>query len=206
MPLTDSYGQSVTYPTLTDKPNAQSLAEGLVNGMVPKLVMSFASATVRGATIKKPIEGMITWLKDVDRLEVFDGTSWVSFAFGTNTWKTISLASGFTSNGNSNGTPQYRVVNMFGEDTIMFRGGVNIAYTGSGTSIANGGTINSTVLPTSARPASRRTVSAACSTVKSDVSSLKLDINTDGTLTIVGTNTTDIKPPWLSLNGLLTSL
>lgn len=204
MPLTDSYGQSVTYPTLTDKANAQSLAEGLVSAMVPKLVMSFASASVRGATIKKPVEGMITWLKDVDRLEVFDGSAWVSFAFGTNTWKTISLASGFTSNGNSNGAPQYRVVNMFGEDTIMFRGGVAITYDTGG--IKNNGTINSTMLPTSARPASRRTVTAACSTVKSDVSSLKLDINTDGSLTIVGTNTTDIKPPWLSLNGLFASL
>lgn len=206
MPLTDSYGQNVTYPTLTDKPNAQSLAEGLVKGMVPKLVMSFASATVRGATVVKPVEGMITWLKDVDRLEVYDGTAWVSFAFGTNTWKTISLASGYSHNGNSNGNAQYRVVNMFGEDTIMFRGGVNVPYAGSGGSISNGGTINSVVLPTSARPASRRTVSAACSTVKSDVTSLKFDINTDGTLTIVGTNTTDIKPPWVSLNGLLTSL
>ncbi len=74
MPLTDSYGQNVQYPTLTDKPNAQSLSEGLVTGIVPKVVMQFASATVRGATITKPVAGMVTWLKDVKRLEVYDGS------------------------------------------------------------------------------------------------------------------------------------
>jgi len=203
MPLTDSYGQGVTYPTLTDKPNAQTLGQGIVDGLTPKVVMTFASAVVRGATVKKPAAGMVTWLKDVGRLEVYDGSGWVSFGYGTNTWKTISLASGFTANGNNNGTPQYRIVTLFGEDTIMLRGGVNLTYTG--TTIKNGGVINSTMLPASARPATLRTVPVACSAASATVTSLKLDIKTTGELTIVGTGPKDL-PPWVSLNGVICSL
>lgn len=79
MPITDSYGQNITYPTLADKPNAQTLGKGIVDGLTPKTVMYFASAVVRGATITAPQAGMITWLKDVERLEFFDGHSWRSF-------------------------------------------------------------------------------------------------------------------------------
>ncbi|MCX4547275.1 hypothetical protein [Streptomyces sp. NBC_01500] len=203
MPLTDSYGQGVTYPTLTDKPNAQTLGQGIVDGLTPKVVMTFASAVVRGATIKKPAAGMVAWLKDVGRLEVFDGAGWVSFGYGTNAWKTIPLASGFTGNGNSNGTPQYRVVTLFGEDTIMLRGGLNLTYTAG--NIKNNGVFNSTALPTVARPATLRTVPVACSAIASTVTSLKLDIKTNGDLGIVGTGGKDL-PPWVSLSGVICSL
>lgn len=76
MPLTDSYGQGVQYPTLTDKPNAQTLGQGIVEALTPKALMSFASGVIRGATIKKPIQGMMTWLQDVGRFEYFNGSSW----------------------------------------------------------------------------------------------------------------------------------
>lgn len=203
MPLTDSYGQGVTYPTLTDKPNAQTLGQGIVDGLTPKVVMTFASAVVRGATIKKPTAGMVTWLKDVGRLEVYDGSAWVAFGYGVNTWKTVGLATGFSHNGNDNGTVQYRVVQLFGEDALMLRGGLNITYKSG--AIQNNGNINSTALPTSARPATRRTVPVACSAQNSTVTSLKLDLNTNGTLSIVGTGGKDL-PPWVSLNGVVCSL
>lgn len=204
MPLTDSYGQGVSYPTLTDKPNAQTLGQGIVEGLTPKVVMTFASAIVRGATIKTPTAGMVTWLKDVGRLEVYDGTAWVSFGYGANTWKNLTLSSGFTGDGNSNGTPQYRVVNMFGESALMLRGGVNLTYDSNG--ILNGGLINSVALPASASPSSRRTLAAACSVGASTLSALKIDINPNGQIVVVGTNTTTIKPAWVSLNGLIASL
>lgn len=204
MPLTDSYGQGIQYPTLTDKPNAQTLGQGIVDGITPKVVMTFASAIVRGATIQKPTAGMVTWLKDVARLEVYDGTAWVSFGYGANAWKTITLASGFTANGNSNGTPQYRIVNQYGESAIMLRGGVAVTYSGQGV-MANNGIINLTALPANARPTSRRSVPVACSSGSSIVTSLKLDINTDGTLVLNGNSAID-RPPWVSLNGIICAL
>ncbi len=203
MPLTDGYGQNITYPTLTDKPNAQTLGQGIVDGLTPRSVMRFASAGVRGGTITVPVEGMMTWLQDVNLLQVFDGSAWVTVAAGTSIWTNISLASGFTDNGNSNGTAQYRVVNLFGEPSIMLRGGLNVTYTSG--NIANGGIINSTALPSSARPSTLRTIPVACSAVSSTIASLKLDIQTDGYLKIVGTGGADL-PPWVSLNGVICSL
>lgn len=203
MPLTDSYGQGVVYPTLTDKPNAQTLGQGIVEGLTPKVVMTFASAVGRGATIKKPVPGMVTWLKDVGRLEVYDGSAWVAFGYGSNTWRNIGLAVGFVGNGNGNGTPQYRVVNLFGEPSIMLRGGIEINYRNG--LIQNNGQINTLALPANARPDARRTVTVACSATTSVVTSLKLDINTNGTLVLVGTGGNNL-PPWVSLNGVVCSL
>jgi hypothetical protein len=204
MPLTDTYGQNIPYPTLTDKPNAQSLAEGLVTNMTPKLVMTFASAVTRGATVKKPVEGMVTWLKDVNRLEVYDGTSWVSFASGTNTWKSVPLASGWTNNGNSQGNFEYRVVNLFGENTIMFRGG--LSRSSYPTTIPSYFELNTTALPTSAQPASLRTISVPCSDAGSTRITLKLDITTTGYLRLYGISRPNDLPQWVGFNGCFTSL
>ncbi|MET8880553.1 hypothetical protein [Streptomyces rubiginosohelvolus] len=203
MPLTDSYGQGIPYPTLTDKPNAQTLGQGIVDGLTPKVVMTFASAVVRGATIKKPAAGMVTWLKDVGRLEVYDGSAWVAFGYGSNTWRTINLFVGYTANGNGNGTPQYRIVNLFGEPSIMLRGGIDLQYRNG--SLLNDGQINVLALPANSRPSARRTVTVACSATNSVVTSLKLDINTNGTLVLVGTGGKNL-PPWVSLNGVVCSL
>lgn len=58
MALTDQYGQNVPYSTMTDQANAQTLGQNLVENIVPRTIMRFPSANVRGATIKKPVEGM----------------------------------------------------------------------------------------------------------------------------------------------------
>ncbi|MGW6920856.1 hypothetical protein ACWGA9_06165 [Streptomyces sp. NPDC054950] len=76
MPLTDSYNQGVPYPTLTDKPNIQTAFQALVEALTAKAILSYPSAIVRGASITKPIAGMQTWLQDVGRMEVYDGTAW----------------------------------------------------------------------------------------------------------------------------------
>lgn len=205
MPLTDSFGQNVPYPTLTDKPNAQTLGQGIVENIVPKTVMTFPSAIVRGATLASPVAGMFTYLKDVARLELYDGAAWVTVAAGTSTWKTISLASGFSHDGNNNGTVQYRLVNLFGEQSLMFRGGVGISYVGPGGTIGNGGNFNSVALPANCRPSDRRTITVACQWTAEQLS-LKLDVNTDGTLTLVGTDAGASRPSWVSLNGTFVSL
>lgn len=203
MPLTDSYGQGISYPTLTDKPNAQTLGQGIVESVVPKLVMTFASAIVRGATIKTPQMGMVTWLKDVRRLEVYDGNGWSTVTAGSSSWKTFSLNTGFAHNGNNQGSFQYRVVNLFGETGVMFRGGVTPTYSGNDFVYTN--ELTSVGLPVGARPSSLRSLLVPCSDVNSARVALKMDIATDGVCMIWGIQA-DTKPPWIGFNGVFCSL
>lgn len=205
MPLTDGYGQNIPYPTLSDKPNIQTMGQGIVEGIVPKSVMTFASAIVRGATISAPKlkAGMATWLQDVKRLEVYDGSAWVTVAAGTSVWTNVPLDSSWTNNGNSNGNFQYRVVNLFGEITIMFQGAISRAtYPGT---LPGYFQLNTTALPSSARPASLRTVVVPCSDAGSARITLKLDITTDGWLRLYGVQS-DSKPAWVGFNGVFCSL
>lgn len=44
--------------------------------LMDQSVMVFASASARTAAVTGPTEGMVTYLKDVKRLEVYDGTGW----------------------------------------------------------------------------------------------------------------------------------
>ncbi|MCI3246298.1 hypothetical protein [Streptomyces spinosisporus] len=111
-------------------------------------------------------------------------------------WTSPALASGYTGDGNSNGTPQYRVINVLGTQFVQWRGGINATYSGS--SPVNGGMPFSANLPASARPASRRSMSCACSAASSTSLSIKIDFNTDGSLQIVGG--TGITPPWIAMN------
>jgi hypothetical protein len=208
MPQFDAYGQQVPYPILADSPDIETAVGPAVESLVPRSVMRFASASVRGATITTPEEGMVTWLKDVNRLEVYDGTAWVAFAAGTSLWTDLVLASGYTDSSGSNnnqGAAQYRVVNLFGEVALMLRGGVSIAYPSGDP--ANNGYITSTPLPGSARPSVNRTVPVACSAQNSANHALKLDVEPSGHLRLVGNSDTgQDKPPWCSLNGVLVSL
>ncbi|MGW2010837.1 hypothetical protein [Streptomyces nigrescens] len=210
MPTSDTYGQGVQIAALTDAPNQQVLAQNLANGLVPRSVMRFSSASARNATIASPVAGMVAFLTTEKLFTGYDGTAWVVLAAGTSAWTTIPLAAGFAHNGNSNGTAQYRVVNLFGELTVMLQGGLDITYSGSPAVISNGGIITSSPLPSTARPGSLRTVPASCSAVTSDSLTLKLDAQSDGHLKLVGTtasNATErITPPWVSLNGLFYSL
>lgn len=210
MPTSDTYGQSVQIAALTDAPNQQVLAQNLATGLVPRSVMRFSSASARNSTLASPAAGMVAFLTTEKLLTVFDGTAWVVVAAGTSAWTTIPLASGYTHDGNSNGTAQYRIVNLFGELTVMLQGGLNLTYPGSPGTIANGGIITNTALPAAARPGSLRTVSAACSASNSSSLSLKIDAQSDGHLKVIGTSSTTasdrVTPPWVSLNGLFYSL
>ncbi|WP_405184192.1 hypothetical protein [Streptomyces albidoflavus] len=210
MPTTDSYGQGIPLAALTDGPDIPKAIADLAAGVIPRGVMRFASASARGATLTSPQAGMQAWLQDVQLLTLYDGTAWVAVAAGTQAWSTVSLASGFSHNGNSNGTLQYRVVNLFGEQTLMLRGAVNITYSGTPKVIPNDGFVTNTALPAAARPSSLRTVTGACSTVSSDALSVKIDINTNGRIQIVGTTSPTakpmIQPPWVSFNGCFCSL
>lgn len=85
---TDRYGQAVNIAGLVDAPDAAALAGNIVNAIVPKTVMQFASAAARTATLTglaAPLEGMLSWLQDVDQLHIYKGGSWVQVVTGTTT-------------------------------------------------------------------------------------------------------------------------
>lgn len=143
MPTKDSYGQGIDLVSLTDAPDMAKAIADLANGVIPRGVMRFASASARGATLTSPVEGMTTWLADVNRLEVYDGSSWVtpepSVASGTTG---VSPATGFS------------VLDFFG-----FRQGRVVAFdlyltrTGGKITVTNGNLID---LPAATLPAAWR--------------------------------------------------
>lgn len=207
MATTDAYGQGIPIAALTDAPNANSLIFGPVDELTERSVMRFSSASARNATLTAPVAGMVAYLTTEKLFTGYDGTAWVVLAAGTSAWTNVPLASGYTHNGNSNGNFQYRVVNLFGEKTVMLQGAVNATY--SGTAIANDGVLTSVALPSAARPGSLRTVVVPCSDVSSARITLKLDARSDGHLQIYGTGTGPdgtTKPPWIGFNGVFYSL
>jgi hypothetical protein len=97
---TDDYGQGVSVATLTDPPNAETLAKAIANGIVSRSVMRFASAAARtsaltGATA--PVEGMTSYLQDVDRLYVYNGSAWVEISTRQEASAVLTSGSGTTS-------------------------------------------------------------------------------------------------------------
>ncbi|MFD1277475.1 hypothetical protein [Streptomyces kaempferi] len=80
MATTDDYGQGVSIAALADAPDAATLAKNIANGIAPRSVMRFSSASARTATLTgatAPVEGMVSYLQDVDRLYTYTGTAWV---------------------------------------------------------------------------------------------------------------------------------
>lgn len=83
MPTTDPYGQGIAVAALTDAPDASALAAALagLSGLTARVVMRFASASARSAALTgttAPAAGMTTWLIAEKRLDVYDGSAWVS--------------------------------------------------------------------------------------------------------------------------------
>ncbi|MFF9175990.1 hypothetical protein [Streptomyces sp. NPDC014793] len=203
MPVPDDYGQGINIASLTDAPDAGKLAKEIANALAQRGVMRFSSASARGATLTAPVEGMLTWLQDINRLDLYDGSAWVAVSVGQSTWKTLTPESGWAQNGNSQGNLQYRILNISGEESIQFRGGLSRASYPS--SPPGSYVINNTALPTAARPSTLRTVLIPCSDVSSDRIALKMDVRTDGYLEVFGFSSTT-KPPWIGLNGVTVSL
>lgn len=79
MATTDDYGQGVSVAELIDAPDAEVLARNLANGIVSRGTLRFDSAGARTAALTgpaAPVEGMMSWLRDVNRLHIYDGTTW----------------------------------------------------------------------------------------------------------------------------------
>lgn len=205
MPTPDAYGQNIGLWQMTDPPSIPEAISLLAGGLLPRSVLRFASASQRGATLvgaQAPVEGMLAWLQDTNLLTLYDGAQWTVLAAGAQTWTSPALASGYGNNGNSNGTIGYRLVNLFGEPTVMWRGGLLPSY--SGGLPANSGMFLSAALPVAMRPTSLRTVTAACSGLTSTSLSVKVDFRPTGVVEIV--TETGVTPPWISLNNVMYSL
>lgn len=79
MPTTDGYGQGVSMALLSDAPDAQTLAKNIAEAVLSRTILRFASASTRTATLTgayAPVEGMYSWLQDVDRTDYYDGAAW----------------------------------------------------------------------------------------------------------------------------------
>jgi hypothetical protein len=97
VPTPDDYGQNIGLWQLTDAPSIPDAIKLLADGVIPRGVMRFNSASERGATLDAPVEGMPTWLRDVNRLEIYDGSGWVTPPQTlTSTTSGLSVASGFS--------------------------------------------------------------------------------------------------------------
>ncbi|MGW6531486.1 hypothetical protein [Streptomyces venezuelae] len=206
MPTTDAYGQGIGLWSLTDAPDIPSAIALLAAGVIPRGVLRFASSSTRGSTLvgaAAPVDGMLTYLQDIKRLDArIDGT-WVALSVGASSWTTITPAANFQQNGNSNGTFQYRLLNIAGEESLQFRGALGRSTWP--TTPAGSYVVNNSALPAAVRPQTLRTVTVPCSDVNSSRITLKLDVRTDGYLEVFGTGA-GIKPPWIGFNGVTVSL
>jgi hypothetical protein len=126
---TDSYGQGVVVAALTDAPNAETLARNIVDALVPRSNMRFASASARAAAIAAPVEGMVTWLQDVNSQYVYDGSAWVSL-FPVSVvmdWTALSAlgtyAGGFSA---STPPPRMRKLSILGTEVWEYEGAINV--------------------------------------------------------------------------------
>jgi len=54
--------------------NASEINDNLMN----QSVMVFSNSTARSAALTSPVEGMLTWLEDVNRYENYNGSAWVT--------------------------------------------------------------------------------------------------------------------------------
>lgn len=68
--------QALPYPSLGDAANGPVAIQNLALAVEKQLVMSFANAADRTTKLPAPVEGTVAFLRDVDRLEVWNGTAW----------------------------------------------------------------------------------------------------------------------------------
>lgn len=62
--------------------NASELNEYLMN----QAVISFSNSTARSSAITSPVEGMLTYLEDVNTFQFYNGTAWQDLLDGATGW------------------------------------------------------------------------------------------------------------------------
>lgn len=116
---------------------------------------------------------------------------------------TPTLNTGWTNNGNSEGTVTVRIINILGQQFAQWSGGFVPAYSGS--NLTPSASFLLAALPAAYRPSGNRSVIAATSTNSSSQSYVRLTFLADGT-TLVAVLTSDVNKAWVSLNGLTYAL
>ncbi|MET9150085.1 hypothetical protein ABZX82_02200 [Streptomyces griseoflavus] len=100
MPTSDAFGQGISLISLTDAPDMSKAIADLAAGVIPRTVMRFASASARTAALAgdaAPVEGMLSYLADVDRLDVYIGTAWVEVSTKREASSVVMASTGQTS-------------------------------------------------------------------------------------------------------------
>jgi hypothetical protein len=88
-------GSLVAYKVFTNGSTLQ--ASELNENLMQQSVAVFSNSAARTAAITSPLEGMLTWLEDVNRYESYTGTAWVP-AFGLTHINTTSFTTQTTVN------------------------------------------------------------------------------------------------------------
>ena len=120
--------------------NASEINENLMN----QAVISFSSSTTRAAAIPSPIEGMLTWLEDVNRYENYNGTAWVNtisspgLEFISSTAVGTAVAS-VTVSGIFNSTYDSYRIHMTGGTNTVNGAKLRLALSGSSAAYYGGG-------------------------------------------------------------------
>lgn len=192
MPLTDDYGQDVSYPVLGDTPNIETAFNGVVNGLVKRTTMRFADANERAATLSgltAPVAGMVTYLVAEDRLEVRmgDGT-WQPLTPGP--WIPLTFGTGYVAR---TGSPAYRVVN----GSVELRGTFQRT---AGTAFTKGATFTPLTLPVGARPSTYRYFIARTEWA-ADLHG-GVEVAPDGTINVGIPNSAGTAASWMSLDSI----
>jgi hypothetical protein len=126
MPSSDDYGQSIGLWSMTDAPSIPDAVKLLADGVIPRGVLRFASASARGAALSgatAPVKGMVSFLQDTNSFEVYDGAAWFTPQPSlSSTTSGLSAASGFSVN-SFYGFRQGRVTTL---DMYLARTGGNL--------------------------------------------------------------------------------
>jgi len=89
--------QAGPYLTPSDPPDLAGISKLIVDWAALRSNMRFASTAARDAAIPSPVEGMVSWLNDTNRLYVHNGTAWVLLSALDDTgWIAPALGSGWS--------------------------------------------------------------------------------------------------------------
>ncbi|MFD3571428.1 hypothetical protein [Streptomyces sp. NPDC058667] len=192
---TDSYGQSITLPALTDPPNI-SLPSEAMDDILAQTVLRFSSASARTAALigdATPVPGMVTYLEAEDRYDarMADGT-WQAITPGP--WVALTFASGYTAR---TGLPSYRIVN----GAVELRGTLQRT---TGAPFSDGVTFTPLTLPVAARPTSYRYFTARTEVAADMYAGVEVAI--DGTVNVILPTTAGTAASWMALDQIRYSL
>lgn len=196
MPTADPFAQSISIAALTDAPDVETLAHGIVDAVAPRLVLRFASAIARAATLvgsAAPVPGMITYLASEDRYEarMGDGT-WRTISSGA--WIPLTFAGGYVPR---TGSPSYRLLG----DSVELRGTLERT---TGAPFTKGTALTVATLPVGARPAAWKYFPIATEWAADMYA--RAEVDTGGNVIITIPPSTATGASWASLDNVRFSL